>query len=287
MFSGHRNNHYLMRRLVSVMLLGLLLLLIVPAVTWAHPLGNFTVNRYSRLELGAEQINLLYIIDMAEIPAHQERTLIDTNADKEISPAEQDAYLADQVAVLQDKLALTLGGVPTTLVLQESTLEFPPGQANLPTLRLIAHFVAVLPAPDGDWQINYRDTNYQERIGWSEVVVRATIGARVLESSVSDQDVSQELRTYPTDLLQSPLAINNATVRFTTQAAGKTDSATTNQVGGGKAIVNTSTAPLRSNDRFAELITLPSLGPWSFLLTGAGWRPACDRSAARGLGVYD
>jgi len=213
--------------------------------------------------------------------------LIDTNADKEISPAEQDAYLADQVAVLQDKLALTLGGVSTTLVLQESTLEFPPGQANLPTLRLIAHFVAVLPAPDGDWQINYRDTNYQERIGWSEVVVRATIGARVLESSVSDQDVSQELRTYPTDLLQSPLAINNATVRFTTQAAGKTDSATTNQVGGGKAIVNTSTAPLRSNDRFAELITLPSLGPWSFLLTGAGWRPACDRSAARGLGVYD
>jgi len=236
--------------------------------------------------LGAEQINLLYIIDMAEIPAHQERTLIDTNADKEISPAEQDAYLADQVAVLQDKLALTLGGVSTTLVLQESTLEFPPGQANLPTLRLIAHFVAVLPAPDGDWQINYRDTNYQERIGWSEVVVRATIGARVLESSVSDQDVSQELRTYPTDLLQSPLAVNAATVRFTTQADGKLNLSPANQTGSG-AVVNTSTAPLRSNDRFAELITLPSLGPWSFLLIGAGWRPACDRSAARGLGVYD
>ncbi|MDQ3248859.1 MAG: high-affinity nickel-transporter, partial [Chloroflexota bacterium] len=254
--------------------MGLLLLLLSPKVAGAHPLGNFTVNRYSRLELGAEQINLLYIIDMAEIPAHQERTQIDTNGDKEISPAEQDAYLADQVAVLQGNLFLSLAGAPTALALQASTLEFPIGQANLPTLRLTAQFVAALPAQNREWQLDYRDINYQGRVGWSEVVVRANIGARLLESTVRDQDVSQELRTYPTDLLQSPLAINAATVRFTTQATGQAANASAAQVGDGAAIANPSTAPLRANDRFAELITLPSLGPWRFLLTALaafGW----------------
>lgn len=274
MCSLRKNNPSLTRRFTSGMLLSLLFLLLSPTIAWAHPLGNFTVNRYSRLELGAEQVNLLYIIDMAEIPAHQERTLMDTNGDKEISQVEQDAYLADQVAVLQGNLFLSLAGAPTALALQASTLEFPPGQANLPTLRLTAQFVAALPAQDREWQVEYRDTNYQGRIGWAEVVARANIGAHLLASTVSDQDVSQELRTYPTDLLQRPLAITTANLRFTTQAADQADSASAAQAGNDAAITNPSTAPLRANDRFAELITLPSFGPWSFFLTALaafGW----------------
>src|SRR5262245_37891029 len=77
------------------------LLLEFPANLWAHPLGNFTVNRYSRLELDAKQVHLVYIIDMAEIPTHQERTQMDTNGDNQISQAEQDQYLAEQVVALQ------------------------------------------------------------------------------------------------------------------------------------------------------------------------------------------
>ena len=71
-------------------LLALCLLVEFPASLWAHPLGNFTVNRYSRIELDAKQVHLFYVIDMAEIPTHQERTQMDTNGDNQISQAEQD-----------------------------------------------------------------------------------------------------------------------------------------------------------------------------------------------------
>lgn len=83
-------------------LISLVFLLIGPTAVWAHPLGNFTVNRYSRFELRADQLDLLYIVDMAEIPTQQERNVIDSNDDGEISPSEEEAYREEQVARLKD-----------------------------------------------------------------------------------------------------------------------------------------------------------------------------------------
>ncbi len=34
----------------------------------AHPLGNFTINHYSRIELSPERLRVRYVLDMAEIP---------------------------------------------------------------------------------------------------------------------------------------------------------------------------------------------------------------------------
>ena len=50
-----------------------LVVLRAPAPAAAHPLGNFTVNQYTRLDVGRESIRVRYIVDMAEIPAFQER----------------------------------------------------------------------------------------------------------------------------------------------------------------------------------------------------------------------
>ncbi|HEU0020640.1 MAG TPA: hypothetical protein VFR55_03065 [Dehalococcoidia bacterium] len=52
-----------------------------PGVVLAHPLGNFTINHYSRVELAADAVRLRYILDMAEIPAFQEMSEIDLNKD--------------------------------------------------------------------------------------------------------------------------------------------------------------------------------------------------------------
>ena len=38
----------------------------------AHPLGNFSINQYSALQVGAQDVEVRYIIDMAEIPTFQE-----------------------------------------------------------------------------------------------------------------------------------------------------------------------------------------------------------------------
>src|SRR5580693_7807663 len=39
---------------------------------FAHPMGNFSVNHYSKISLEREGIRVSYIIDLAEIPTYQE-----------------------------------------------------------------------------------------------------------------------------------------------------------------------------------------------------------------------
>src|SRR5690349_18147782 len=58
-------------------------------VAQAHPLGNFTVNRYSGLALSPGRIQVTYVVDMAEIPTFQEMPSIDTNGDGTASAAER------------------------------------------------------------------------------------------------------------------------------------------------------------------------------------------------------
>ena len=58
-----------MKRLIF--LLVALAALAVPVAASAHPLGNFTVNRFSRLEVSGPRLYVLYVLDLAEIPTFQ------------------------------------------------------------------------------------------------------------------------------------------------------------------------------------------------------------------------
>ena len=51
------------------------------------------------------------------------------------------------------------------------------------------------------------------KLGWREIVVRGQNGLQVFDASVSDQDQSDELRTYPQDMLSSPLNQASACLR--------------------------------------------------------------------------
>jgi hypothetical protein len=80
--------------MLAVVLAALALPLLTPASkAAAHPLGNFTINRYSRLEIGASEVRLRYVLDIAEIPAFQEGARIDRDGDGAFSETERDAYL--------------------------------------------------------------------------------------------------------------------------------------------------------------------------------------------------
>ena len=107
-----------------------------PVAAFAHPLGNFTVNRYSKLTAGTQQLELLYVLDMAEIPAHAERAQIDTDGDGNLSTTEVDRYTTAAAAALLRSVVLTVDGAVAPLELQTANLSFPSGQAGLPTLRL-------------------------------------------------------------------------------------------------------------------------------------------------------
>jgi hypothetical protein len=45
--------------------------LLAPAAASAHPLGNFTINRFSRVEVSGHRLYVRYVLDMAEIPTFQ------------------------------------------------------------------------------------------------------------------------------------------------------------------------------------------------------------------------
>ena len=254
-----------LRVLIALILLATLIFA-APEPAAAHPLGNFSVNRYSRLELESGRIQIFYVVDMAEIPTFQERPNIDENGDGELSVAERDDYLARQAAALRDGLELLVNGTPLGLEPQDQRLLFTPGAGDLPTMRIEVTFVGNLPQGTEAAQASYEDRNYHDRLGWQEIVVRATDSATLLSSSVPSEDISQALQSYPQDLLQAPPSVSSAAFRFETTAT----------VASGTVDVPdaiTSLLPATSQSQFgseavAGLVAVPNLGP-GVLLTAA------------------
>lgn len=239
------------KSLVLSPLIALLLLLAFPVVAAAHPLGNFTVNAYSRLEISATGLNIHYVLDMAEIPAFQEKDGIDTNRDGQISETERNTYMERKVKEIQANLILELDGTRANLKIVAQDLSFPAGQGGLQTLRLTANFET--PALNANvTTLNYRDTNFNDRLGWREIVVRNGNGVALQQSSVPSTDKSNELRTYPEDMLASPLALTSARASFKLDPSVRV-------AGTPAAQITTDTA--KSQDAFASLIngelTLP------------------------------
>jgi len=85
-----------------------------------------------------------------------------------------------------------------------------PGAGGLKTLRFDALYAAA--ARGGS--LAFRDRNFGSRIGWKEIVVRASDGAELIHASVPQTSSSDELRSYPGDLLRSPLDVSSATASF-------------------------------------------------------------------------
>jgi nickel/cobalt exporter len=259
-------------RLLGLLLFTLLFLLSRPSTAAAHPLGNFSINTYSRLQATPREVELLYIVDMAEIPAFQEYELIDANGDEQLSETEQAQYLNEMAGRLQNKLTLTVNGRPLELLLHEKTLEFPAGQGGLNTQRLTLHFTAALSEPVWPATATFQDDNYPSRLGWHEIVVQAAEGVTLLASDAPDQTISQELRQYPEDLLQNPLAVQQATFRFTAGNRPQ-EPVLGNSTAAGLSAAQSSLG----RDGFANLITDPILGPGALALTllvAFGWGAA-------------
>ena len=102
--------------------------LLVPALAAAHPLGNFTVNTYVRVEASGTDLYVRYIVDRAEIPTLREK-------DRVRAAGGLDAYAVSQAQELSHGIALSVDGQRIELepVSQQATEA--PGAAGLRTLR--------------------------------------------------------------------------------------------------------------------------------------------------------
>jgi nickel/cobalt exporter len=185
---------------------------LIPREAQAHPLGNFTINHYSRLEFADEKARIDYVLDFAEIPTFQQKGKLDPNEDGELSGAEARAYLDAKLPYLVEDLHLRVGKEALPLRVLDSSAAYGPGQGGLPVLRIEARLLTDLPK---DWEDHgaghYIDSTYEDHLGWREIVVRGGPSIAIKGSSAPSSGVSDELRTYPNDMLSSPLDIQEAT----------------------------------------------------------------------------
>jgi len=179
----------------------------------AHPLGNFTVNQYSRIEVGTDTAQLFYVLDLAELPTVADRPLVDPDGNGTIDDAERQAYLDGKLAEITPRLHLSSGATSLPLRPVERTLAFLPGQAGLETTRLEAVFSADLPATAAG-PISYRDDYATDRLGWREIVVVNGADVRLDDAAQLAADQSNRLRTYPNDLLANPLDERSVSIAY-------------------------------------------------------------------------
>jgi ABC-type nickel/cobalt efflux system permease component RcnA len=232
----------------------------------AHPLGNFTVNQYSRIEIGTTEAHLVYVLDLAELPTVADRPLLDPNRDGAITGAERESYLAGKLSEITPALHLFAGSTELALRPTAQSLALVPGQAGLDTTRIGATFVAGLSPTAGDSrQLIFRNDYASDRIGWREIVVANGPDVSIDRSAELAVDRSNALRVYPNDLLSSPLDERTVTVAYQLSPGAPAASGEHATIASG---------PGGIGQRLEEIVnggTLSTGGLLLALLAAAGW----------------
>ena len=232
----------------------------------AHPLGNFTVNHFTRIEVGRTRISVHYVVDMAEIPTFQEQQTIDTDGDGASSPAELEAYARRAAGRYADGLRLGVDGARVLLALGGQSVSLPQGEGGLPTLRVECDLYGDVAASDATRKLTFANLNHEGRTGWHEIVVEPRDGVAVFDSTAYGNSITSELKAYPGDLLTAPLNEREAVVSF---------SISSGVPAGAKPLVMRDGRPaeIKARDPLTELIAVPQLsayGAFVGLLIAAG-----------------
>jgi len=189
--------------------------LLVSASAFAHPMGNFSVNHYGKIQVGQTSVDILYLVDIAEIPTYQQMRQFSITTRPHDPGAVR--YLDGQETELKEGLTLEIDGQSVALATISRQVAFADGAGGLPTMKLSFIFRGKLNASAGAHKLSYADNNFPGRAGWKEIVVLGD-GPTILGSTAPDVDRSQELTNYSTDLLNSPPQQLAAEVEFRTSA---------------------------------------------------------------------
>ncbi|MEU0336097.1 nickel transporter [Streptomyces sp. NPDC006193] len=191
-------------RPLCLLLLAVGALVLLPAgAASAHPLGNFTVNRYDGLVAAPGQLRVDHVEDLAEIPA--------TQAGPEVERLGLRAWARQRCARAAAGSRLTVNGRAVALTAGRATARPRPGQAGLDTLRVECRLTAALPRT-GAVALGFRSAGAAGGPGWREITARGD-RMRLLATDVPRTSVSRELTVYPRDLLSSPADTSTASVR--------------------------------------------------------------------------
>lgn len=188
-----------------LLVLALCALALLPAGTAsAHPLGNFTVNRYDGLVAAPGRLRVDHVEDLAEIPA--------TQAGPDIRRLGLSAWARQRCARAAEDSTLTVDGRTAALTATRSTARLRPGQAGLHTLRVECRLTAALPRA-GAVSLRFHGAGAAGGPGWREITARGD-RTTLTSTDVPRVSVSHELTSYPKSLLSSPADTATASVRL-------------------------------------------------------------------------
>src|SRR5947209_10412830 len=145
------------RHLLSWLQRALALLLLAATPAFAHPMGNFSINHYTRISVQRGAVELRYVLDLAEIPTYQEMQRTGMTAEQ--GSAASAHYLAQQAETLRRGLRLQAEGRTLGLSLVSQQILFSPGAGGLPTMKLGFTYRATLPRRADTQNLKYEDSN--------------------------------------------------------------------------------------------------------------------------------
>ncbi|RRR83059.1 sulfite exporter TauE/SafE family protein [Streptomyces sp. RP5T] len=169
----------------------------------AHPLGNFTVNRYDGLVAAPGGLRVDHVEDLAEIPA--------TQAKPDIDKLGMTEWAAQRCRTAAEGGKVSVDGRTVALSVRSSHARVRPGQAGLDTLRVECRLTAPLPE-DATVTLRFHSAGTDSGPGWREITARGD-RMTLTESDVPTKSVSDELTTYPQELLSSPADTVTASLR--------------------------------------------------------------------------
>lgn len=202
-------------RALAVTFMALSFTSIISAPASAHPLGNFTINQFSGIEVTRDEVTVHYVVDMAEIPTIQE---LGISPGERVEQAGLDAYAGELIPRLLSGITLESDGEPVELALQRSSARLLPGEGSLDVFRVEADWAGALPSDVV--ALDYTDDNFRNRLGWKEIIVYPSGGQGLRSSTVPSESSSDVLRAYPEDELSSPLNQTEAQAELAPGATG-------------------------------------------------------------------
>lgn len=237
----------------KILVLSGLFILISALTASAHPLGNFSVNQYSRLEVENSRIKIRQVLDLAEIPTFQLKNEIDTNKDETLSKEELNTFAEKIAPEILANLSLTVNGQPLVINPEAKNVSLQEGAGNLPTLRFEWNLSGEISNLNEVSQVKFENKNYAERLGWNEIVINRIGKVNIFDSNAFGSGVTDELKSYPAENLNAPLNERTAVFSFSDGAIPVNAKVLQNRDG------HTNNAIQK--DRFAELIAVPEITP--------------------------
>jgi nickel/cobalt exporter len=157
----------------------------------AHPLGNFSVSHYTRLDVSASGVTVSYVLDLAEIPTYE--LLRDWKLNAKSPQAALDSKAVEQSRQWMSGLDFRAGGQRVEPKLVRASIRLTDATGGLNTARV----TSVMTFERGSGRLDFEDHNYPERAGWKEIVIDPGEGTEIVKASQGDSDRSRMLAEYP------------------------------------------------------------------------------------------